>query len=125
MSAAVVAVSLIALVALFQIALAIGAPWGIAAWGGQNHGVLSRRLWIASAVSAMVLALTGWVVPAKSSVVDVSPIPSDWLTVATWVVTGYFLLGTLANLASRSKPERLWGPISLVIAVCCGLVAAG
>jgi hypothetical protein len=37
---------------------------------------------------------------------------------------GRFLrAGALANFASRSKRERLWGPVSLAIAVCCGLIA--
>jgi hypothetical protein len=41
-----------------------------------------------------------------------------------WVLAGFFALGALANFASRSKRERLWGPVSLAIAVCCGLIAA-
>jgi hypothetical protein len=40
-----------------------------------------------------------------------------------WVLAGFFTLGALANLASRSKVERIWGPISLIVAVCCAVIA--
>jgi hypothetical protein len=45
--------------------------------------------------------------------------------VGMWVLTGFFALGTIANFASRSKRERIWGPVSLAIAVCCAIVAMG
>jgi hypothetical protein len=28
------------------------------------------------------------------------------------------------NFLSRSAAERVWGPVALVISVCCGIVAA-
>ena len=42
-----------------------------------------------------------------------------------WVLVGFFALGTLMNLASRSKIERIWGPVSLVLVVYCTIVALG
>jgi hypothetical protein len=38
-----------------------------------------------------------------------------------WVVTAFFTLGALANLASRSKLERI--SVSLAIAVCSTIIA--
>jgi hypothetical protein len=40
-----------------------------------------------------------------------------------WILAGLFTLGALANFASKSKVERLWGPVALVIAVCCVIIA--
>ncbi|HSR24564.1 MAG TPA: hypothetical protein VLW53_13495 [Candidatus Eisenbacteria bacterium] len=40
--------------AAFQLALALGAPWGEAAWGGQTEGVLPAGLRVGSAVSTVV-----------------------------------------------------------------------
>ena len=40
-----------------------------------------------------------------------------------WVLAGLFVLGALANFASRSRIERIWGPVSLVLAVCCAVIA--
>ncbi|MCI0679398.1 MAG: hypothetical protein L0Z63_10210 [Actinobacteria bacterium] len=50
-----IAVVLLGVVTLFQLALAAGAPWGVAAWGGRHPGVLPTRLRIASVVVALVV----------------------------------------------------------------------
>ncbi|HKY48386.1 MAG TPA: hypothetical protein VJQ79_10440, partial [Acidimicrobiia bacterium] len=45
--------------------------------------------------------------------------------VGMWVLAALLALGAVANFVSRSKIERIWGPVSLGAAVCCGLIAAG
>lgn len=45
--------------AAFQTALAAGAPWGAAAWGGDHHGTLPVGYRLGSAGSAAVLATLG------------------------------------------------------------------
>ena len=122
---AVVAAILIGVVIVFQVGLALGAPWGAAAWGGQNPGRLPGRLRIASLVASVLLALIAWVVAAAGNVVATSPLPESWLIPATWFATGYFGLGVVVNLISRSRIERLWSPVSLITAVCCAIVAIG
>jgi hypothetical protein len=48
------------------------------------------------------------------------------IEVTTWVATGYFSLGILLNLASRSKPERMvMTPLCAVMGILCGVVALG
>ena len=49
---------------------------------------------------------------------DVGPI-------GMWVFAGLFALGAILNLVSRSKAERVRAPVSMIIAVSCGIVAAG
>ena len=120
---ATVAVVLLGVVSVFQIALALGAPWGNAAWGGQHDGVLPVRLRIASAVVGVVVyPLIGAFVLASAGLIE-----ADWMPgtgkAGMWVLTGFFGLGAIANFASRSKAERIWGPVSLAIAICCGLIA--
>jgi hypothetical protein len=123
--AAILAVVLLGVIVVFQLALALGAPWGAAAWGGQNPGVLPRRLRIASGVVAVV------VYPAVIAVVLASSglIGDDWLpvngTVLMWVLAGLLALGGLMNFASRSRPERTWGAVALTIGLCCAIVALG
>jgi len=121
--AAVVAAILLVILAVFQLALAFGAPGGAAAWGGTHPGVLPARLRVGSAVAGLLFyPLLMLTVLDSGGVVsigwDLSPV---WL----WVLTGFFVIGTLMNLLSRSKVERIWGPVSLVIAICCGVIAAG
>lgn len=120
---ALVAAIALAAIAVFQLALAFGAPWGSAAWGGTNPGVLPARLRIASGlVGVLVYPLLIIVVLEAGVRLVVSWIPDD--TVLLWVLAAFFLLGTAMNLVSRSKPERVWGPVSLVIAVCFAILAA-
>lgn len=124
-TAGVVAAVLLAVVALFQISLALGAPLGGAAWGGQHAGVLPGRLRLASGVAAVVLYPLIVVFVLTSA----GMITADWLPfigpVAMWVLTGFFAVGAVANFVSRSPIERIWGPVSLGIAGCCGVIAAG
>ncbi len=122
-AAAVIAVVLIVVLAVFQIALALGAPAGAASWGGAHPGVLPTRLRVASAVAGLfVYPPIALVILDSGGVIDLGwDVQPLWL----WVLAGFFLLGTLANAASRSKVERLWAPVSLVIAICCGVIAVG
>jgi hypothetical protein len=40
-----------------------------------------------------------------------------------WFLTGFFTLGAIANFASRSKVERIWGPVTLVLAISTAVIA--
>jgi hypothetical protein len=123
--AAILAVVLLVVIVVFQLALALGAPWGAAAWGGQNPGVLPRRLRIASAVVAVVVyPLVIAVVLAAAGLIGDDWLPVDG-TVAMWVLAGLLGVGALMNVASRSRPERTWGAVALTIGLCCAIIALG
>jgi hypothetical protein len=123
--AGLIAGALLLLLIAFQLALAVGAPLGAAAWGGQNPGVLPGRLRIASAGVALV------VYPIMLAVILAAAglISDDWLpidaTVASWILAGFFALGTLVNAMSRSPAERIWAFVSGILAACCVLIALG
>ena len=122
--AALVAAVLLAVVGVFQLALAAGALLGRASWGGRHDGALPRRLRIASGVAGLVVyPLIAVVVLLASGAVG-----AGWsgraAALALWLLAGLFALGTLANLASRSSVERIWAPVSAVIGVCCAVIAA-
>ena len=109
-------------IAAFQVALAAGAPFGRAAWGG-SHERLPRKLRVASAVAAGVWVLAALVVLADAGF-DVSPIPASVADWATWVLAA-LLLGAVMNFLSRSRLERIiWGPIALVLAGLTAFVAS-
>lgn len=121
--AAWIATGLIAVVTVFQLALAMGVPAGAAAWGGNYPGVLPTRLRVASALVAILFYPPIAILLLDSAGVvdvgwDVSPL---WI----WLLAGLFSLGALANFASRSRVERIWGPVSLAIALCCAIIAFG
>jgi hypothetical protein len=123
--AAVVAAVLLAALTVFQVALALGAPLGKAAWGGQHEAVLPNRLRISSGVAGVILyPLIILFVLASADLITADWLPGTGKTVM-WILAGFFTIGALANFASRSKIERIWGPVSLAVAICCGVIAAG
>ena len=123
--AAIVAVVLLVIIGVFQLALALGAPWGSAAWGGGFGAVLPVRMRVASGVAGVVAYPLAVVYVLTSSEL----VEADWLagagSLVMWVLVVFFAIGALANFASRSRIERIWGPVSLVIAACCGIIAVG
>ena len=121
--AAWVAAALLAVLTVFQLALALGAPAGSAAWGGGYPGVLPTRLRVSSALVAIfVYPPMALVILDSGGAISIGwDVNRLWM----WVLTGLFALGTLSNFASRSRVERYWAPVSLVIAICCAIIATG
>ena len=106
--------ALLVAAALFQAALAVGVPWGAAAYGGRAarpDGSLPPQYRLSSAVTVVLLATAGWALHAA-----VGPV--------VWGLAALFLLNTAANLAARHPVER-WGMGlgTLALAGCCVLVA--
>lgn len=125
-TSAVVGALLIVVLTVFQIALALGAPAGAAAWGGGHPGVLPTRLRIASGVVGVFFyPVVALFLLDVGGLIDTGLAEGDWTRWVLWILTGLFALGALANFASRSKIERIWGPVSLALAVCCAILAAG
>ena len=62
-------------IGLFQVALALGAPLGRAAWGGA-HRVIPKPLRRASAVAAVVWLLAAVVILARAGVLEL-PLPEQ------------------------------------------------
>lgn len=122
--AAIAATVVLALLAVFQVALAAGAPMGHFAWGGQSR-VLSTRLRIGSVVSIIIYALIAIVLLERAGLIQLFGNPV-FVQVAAWVVFAYFALGIVLNAISRSKPERYtMVPVTLVLAALSLLVALG
>lgn len=124
--AAVVAAVLLVAVAVVQLALVFGAPWGDHVYGGRaetDNGRLSSRYRAMSAAAVPILLLSAAIVLSRAGVV--SWFPSDgWVAVGVWVVFAYLVLNTMANLASTSRVERFgMGSVSAVAAICTLVVA--
>ena len=106
---------LLAALAIFQLALALGAPIGRFAWGGQ-HRVLPARLRIGSVVAILIYSLIALIAWDRTGAIDV--FPELFSIVAMWVVFAYFALGIFLNAISRSKPERyVMVPVTIVLTV--------
>jgi hypothetical protein len=110
------------MVIAFQIALALGAPWGHLTWGGKFTGQLPKKMRGVAIFSAVLLAVfvvivetrAGFLFPAWQS-------PSNILI---WFVVGYCALGVIANAITPSRWERIiWLPVVLMMLICSFLVA--
>jgi hypothetical protein len=110
--------------AAFQAAIALGAPFGRAAWGGQAT-YPDDPLRVASGV-AVVMWLFAAAVLLRRGGYEIPRISAVFARRATWVIFAFLVLGTVMNLASRSGLERsIWTPFSLVLAVLTFFVARG
>jgi hypothetical protein len=101
-------------VALFQIALAAGMPWGAYAMGGAYPGVYPlpmrvaalAQLLIYAATAAIILARAGWAIPRLVAA----------SRMLIWVIVAFFALAIVLNLTSQSIPERLlWTPFAVAM----------
>jgi hypothetical protein len=109
-------------VAIFQLSLALGAPWGYAAWGGA-HAQLSAGLRIGSALSAALLLVAAFIVLGRVGY-GASGVPFAVFRWGTWALVPAMTLSALGNFASSSRWENfLMGPVALLLAVLCLLVA--
>src|SRR5918999_1371585 len=109
-------------IAAFQLALALGAPFGRAAWGGA-HEYLPTGLRIASAFSVGFWVLAALIVLGRAGY-QVAPLPPIFTRWGTWILVGVLPLGALMKFASPSNWKRfLWGPVALILAALALVVA--
>ncbi|MBM7775058.1 hypothetical protein JOD54_005262 [Actinokineospora baliensis] len=108
----VAAAAICGVVSAFQIALAAGAPWGRAAWGGQA-AELPTGLRVASGVAVLLWAVAA-VVLLRRGGFEV-PVSTKVARIGTWVIVALLAAGLLMNAASPSPWERYgWAPLILV-----------
>ena len=109
-------------VACFQVALALGAPFGRAAFGGANAGTLPLEFRVVSAVAAGLWALAALHVLSRGGVTRRFPRLAS--PRVTWVLAGLTAVGFLMNAASSSPWERFgWAPFTLALSILCVLLA--
>ena len=111
-------------VVAFQIALALGAPWGAYAMGGAFPGQFPPALRLAALVQAAVLVLMSGVVLARAGIALRGWFRlSRWLV---WVVVAFAAVSLVLNLITPSAGERMiWTPVAFVLLVSSLLVATG
>jgi hypothetical protein len=120
--AALVFVVVAAGVIAFQLAMALGAPWGSYAMGGAFPGRFPAPMRIAAAVQAVVIgAIAVAVLSAAGLVLRDLAIAVPWLI---WVAVVVSALALVLNAISRSAGERrIWIPVAAVMLVSSLVVA--
>jgi hypothetical protein len=111
-----------AIVVAFQIALALGAPWGSYAMGGAFPGQFPPALRIAALVQAGLLVGFAAIVLARAGLLF--PKWSRMSRFLIWLVVVYEAFGLILNLITPSVGERaLWAPTTLLLLVSSTIVA--
>lgn len=106
----------------FQVALALGAPWGSYAMGGAFPGTFPPRMRIAAVVQAALLAVTVAIVLSRAGLV----LPT-WSEAAGWLIWAVVAIAFVAVVLNAITPSagerRIWVPVALVMLVCSLVVA--
>lgn len=119
---AIAALISLSLLTIFQILLIFGVPLGHMAWGGKNE-VLPVGFRIASIISIAIYAFIAAVIIDKSKMSSVFK-NKRFSSVAIKILSLYFFIGVLMNLASTSASERIvMAPAALLMAVCCAYLS--
>jgi hypothetical protein len=90
--------------AVFQLALALGAPFGQIAWGGSN-AVLPDDLRWTSAGACIYLLVAAAIMEVRAGDVGRS-LPGLPFVIFNILLAAQLLLNTFANLATRTAGER-------------------
>ena len=109
------AAALLLVVVGFQALLALGAPWGAAAYGGANTGVLPDPLRASSAV-------TGALYLALAAVAGTSWVYVRLRARFMYGTSALMVVAAVVNIASPSFIERIiWTPVTigLVLTLWC------
>jgi cytochrome bd-type quinol oxidase subunit 2 len=121
-AAAVVFATVVAGVIAFQVALALGAPWGAYAMGGKIQGRYPPAMRVAAVGQALLLALAGVIVLSTAGLV--LPSVSQALPWLIWLVVALSGVSVVLNAISPSAGERrIWVPVAVVMLVSSLTVA--
>jgi hypothetical protein len=121
-AAAIVATVVFAALAVLQLLVAVGKPYGRLVWGGA-HRVLPARLRIGSVIAVVLYAAFTLVLLDRSGLLSVLG-SEAFGVVAAWVLLAYLAIGIALNAISRSRPERFtMTPVTAALAACALIIA--
>ena len=111
-----------AVVVIFQLALALGAPWGEMAMGGKYPGRFPPKMRVAALIQLLLLLLVALVVLVRAGLVF-----DEYFEIsksAAWFVVALFVVSTFLNVITPSKKERMMGAPIAIILLACSLIVA-
>ena len=109
-------------VVAFQLALALGAPWGAYAMGGRSPGRFPPAMRVAAVGQAVLLTVIAVVVLSDANLVLPSLAQTfPWLI---WAVVAFSAVSVVLNtLTPSARERRIWAPVALVMLACSLIVA--
>lgn len=117
-----ISVILFVVIAGFQAGLAMGQPWGEAAYGGANREI-SQQFRRVSAVATVIWLLAAVFVIRTAQEEGLLFLSAGAMRIVCWLVAAFLAVSVLMNGMSRSKLERnIWVPVSTVALVSTVIV---
>lgn len=109
-------------ITVLQLFLAFGAPWGEFTMGGKFPGKLPIKMRIAALVQIVILMFFATMVISKAGIAFESFFRVA--KIGIWFVLAFFIFGSIVNLSSPSKKEKLvMGPLNIIALICIFMVA--
>lgn len=105
------------LVVLFQLALALGLPWGAASMGGKFPGKYPPAMRGVALLNAILLLFLNLLVLEFAGIT--AYLPNSWGENGMWAVLVFMAIGTLLNSITPSKIERIWAPVAFIQFLSC------
>ncbi|MEH6557634.1 MAG: hypothetical protein V7459_07060 [Oceanicoccus sp.] len=113
---------LIGIAVAFQLALAIGMPWGEMAMGGKFPGRFPVAMRIAALFQILLLLSFALIVLARANLA--LPEYFEFSAYAIWIVVFFSFISAVLNTITPSKKERmLWSPVAIGLLICSIIVA--
>jgi hypothetical protein len=123
---ALAASALLSVVAVVHLALAAGVRRGELVWSGKQPRLLNPELRVRSAVAAILLIASAWVLVEVAGSVSIDLIPEEYTLSATFAVTAFLGAYFVYVAFKGSRWERfLFAPIVLAGAALAGWLAFG
>jgi hypothetical protein len=109
------------IVVLFQAGLAAGMPWGAASMGGKFPGKYPPKMRVVAIINILILLLIAVIVLSRAELL--LPQMFSFSRIAIWVVVLFFGIGTVMNIITPSKIERIWAPVAGIQLIISILIA--
>jgi hypothetical protein len=104
------------LLAIFHVLILAGIVPADIVWGGRTGDSTASIL--ALEIFALVTTmLFGAIVAAKMGYMLAGRF-ARVITIGLWILFGYMLLNTVGNLAASTTTEKLFAPITIILALC-------
>ena len=121
-ASAIICAILVGAVVVFQLCLALGAPWGVASMGGKFPGKYPSKMRIVALINMVVLCFVGCSVLIKANMM--LPQFKAFSNTAIYFVVGFFAIAVVLNTITSSKIERtIWAPVTTVQLITSVIVA--
>ncbi|MFP4023852.1 MAG: hypothetical protein ACLFVR_04930 [Thiohalospira sp.] len=109
------------IVIIFQGFLAAGMPWGAASMGGKYPGKYPPKMRFVAVINMLVLIFILAIILSEAELI--LPQLNSISRIGIWFVVAFFSIGTVLNIITPSKIERIWAPVAVIQLITSVIIA--